>query len=95
MHLRTLQALGEDITHSYLITLIKSKIPRDVMEQIELAKGTDVWTVKLLRDKLKIHLAAKEEAERQTNSPIENRTLDNKTSIAKIFQLQDFKDSEM
>ena len=60
------------------------------MEQIELAKGTDVWTVKLLREKLKIHLAAKEEAERQTNSPIENRPLANKTSIAQNFSTSRF-----
>ena len=38
IHLRTLEALGEDMSHSYLITLIKSKIRRHVMEQIELSK---------------------------------------------------------
>ena len=47
VHLRTLQALGEDISQSYLITLIKSKIPKDTMEQLEIGKGEEKWTVKL------------------------------------------------
>ena len=68
MHLRTLEALGEDISQSYLISLIKSKIPKETLEQLEIGKGTDKWTVKLLRERLRIHLSAKEEAERQSSS---------------------------
>ena len=68
MHLRTLEALGEDISQSYLISLIKSKIPKETLEQLENGKGTDKWTVKLLRERLRIHLSAKEEAERQSSS---------------------------
>ena len=79
MHLRTLEALGEDITHSYLITLIKSKIPREIMEQLELAKGLEVWSVSLLREKLKVHLSAKEEAERQAALPMDVRNNSNKS----------------
>ena len=51
MHLRTLEALCEDPSQSYLIKLIKSKIPKEVMEQIEISKGIEKWTVKLLREK--------------------------------------------
>ena len=69
MHLRTLEAMGEDITHSYLISVIKSKIPQEIMEQIEILKGDEEWTVKLLRDRLRHHLAAKEESSRlQSNA---------------------------
>ena len=68
MHLRTLEALGEGTSQSYLITLIKSEIPMEVMEQSEISKGIEKLTVKLLREKNQIHLSAKEESERHNMS---------------------------
>ena len=38
------------------------------MEQLEIGKVDEKWTVKLLRNRLKVHLFAKEEAERQSYS---------------------------
>ncbi|KAF0154889.1 MAG: Pao retrotransposon peptidase domain-containing protein [Ignavibacteria bacterium] len=86
MHLRTLEALGEDISQSYLITLIQSKFPHEIMEQIELIKGDEDWTVALLRKRIKHHLSAKEESIRhQANSSTENRSTNNKPTNSSSY----------
>ena len=46
--------------------MIKYKIPKEIIEQVDLSKGADVWTVKILRERLRIHLNEKEEADRLT-----------------------------
>ena len=40
-HLRILDAMGENTNQAYLLTLIKTKIPSELMEQLELSKGLD------------------------------------------------------
>ena len=57
-HIRVLGGLGENTEQSFLITLIKSKIPVEIMEQLEISKGAEEWTVSLLRERLRIHLNA-------------------------------------
>ena len=70
-HLRILDAMGENINQAYLLTLIKTKIPSEIMEQLELSKGFDEFTVELLRSRLMLHLYAKEESIRNTSPLIQ------------------------
>lgn len=63
-HLRSLEALGEDINGRHFISLFMSKLPKDVIIKLEENKGQDEpWSVELLRNKLQCHLAAREAAE--------------------------------
>ena len=48
-HLRILDAICEERNQANLIPLIKTKFPTEIMEQLELNKGLDEWTVELLR----------------------------------------------
>ena len=61
-HLRCLTALGEDTNHRHFVSLIMSKLPREVIIKLEeMKKPAEVWSVQLLR----AHLTATENAERQ------------------------------
>ena len=63
-HMRSLEALEQNIDQDVFISMITSKLPKEVLIQLEIQKGTDVkWTVKKLRDLLKTYVAARESAE--------------------------------
>ena len=48
-HLRCLSALREDTNHRHFVSLIMSKLPREVVTTLEEMKGpTEVWSVQLL-----------------------------------------------
>lgn len=65
-HLRSLQALGEDVDTKMLVSLIMTKLPKDVITHLTDQKEDDQeWTVKLLRDKLHRYITNRENAERQ------------------------------
>ena len=65
-HLRRLQALEQDISQDVFISMITSKLPKEVSIQLEIQKGaTNKWTVKELRELLKHYVAARERAEQQ------------------------------
>ena len=65
-HLRCLSALGEDINHRHFVSLLLSKLPKDVVIKLEEMKGpTEVWSVQLLWKNLQAHLTARENAERK------------------------------
>lgn len=65
-HLRSLQALEQDIDQDVFISMITSKIPKDVLIQLEIQKGAcNKWTVKELRELFKQYIAARERAEQQ------------------------------
>ena len=65
-HLRSLQALQQDINQDVFISMITSKLPKDVLIQLEIQKGTcNKWTVKELRELFKNYVAARERAEQQ------------------------------
>ena len=65
-HLRSLQAMEQDINQDVFISMITSKIPKDVLIQLEIQKGAcNTWTVKELRERLKQYVAARERAEQQ------------------------------
>ncbi|XP_078343990.1 uncharacterized protein LOC144629631 [Oculina patagonica] len=69
-HLRLLQALGEEVNTKMLVSLIMSKLPKDVITHLTDHKTDDhEWSVQLLRDKLHRYITNRENAERQCGTP--------------------------
>ena len=64
MHLRSLEALGEDTNHQYFISMMKTKLPKPLIVKLEEQKDEEVWTVKAFSEKLRNILKARENAER-------------------------------
>ncbi|XP_029206831.2 uncharacterized protein LOC114970535 [Acropora millepora] len=65
-HLRSLQALGEDVNTKMLISLIMTKLPKDVITPLtDHKEDGQEWTVQLLRDMLHRFITNRENAERQ------------------------------
>ena len=63
-NLRSLEALQQDINHDIFISIISSKIPKDVYLQMELQKGAkNKWSIKKLRELLNNYICATERAE--------------------------------
>ena len=63
-HLRSLEALDQDINQDVFIAMITSKIPREVLIQLETQKeARNKWTVKALRELFNDYVAARERAE--------------------------------
>ena len=63
-HLRSLEALDQDINQDVFIAMIPSKIPREVLIQLEIQKGArNKWTVKALRELFNDYVATRERAE--------------------------------
>lgn len=68
-HLRSLEALKQDINQDVFISMITSKIPKEVLIQLEIQKGArNKWTVKELRELFNNYIAARERAEQQSGS---------------------------
>ena len=60
-HLRSLQALEQYINQDVFISMITSKLPKEVLIHLEIQKGTcNKWTVKVLRELFKNYVAARE-----------------------------------
>ena len=65
-HLMFLTALGEDTNHRHFVSLIMSKLPREVIIKLEeMKKLAELWSVQLLSKNLQAHLTARENSERQ------------------------------
>ena len=63
-NLRSLEALQQDINRDIFISIISSKIPKDVYLQMELQKGAkNKWSVRKLRELLNSYICATERAE--------------------------------
>ena len=63
-HLRSLEALEENIDQNIFISMITSKIPKEVLIQLELQKGArNKWTVRELRELFSNYVVARERAE--------------------------------
>ena len=61
--LRSLEAIGEDVTHRHFIALICEKLPQKVLYQLYMQRSEDrEWTVPELRKLLGKHIAALEMA---------------------------------
>ena len=50
-HLRSLEALNQDVNQEVFISIITAKLPKDVLVQLEIQKGArNKWTIGLLRE---------------------------------------------
>ena len=66
-HLRSLEALGEDVNSKLLVSLILTELPKDVLIYLTDQKPDgQEWTVKLLREKLHRYITNRGNAERQS-----------------------------
>ena len=60
-HLRSLDALEENIDQNIFISMITSKIPKEVLMQLELQKGArNKWNVRDLREIFSNYVVARE-----------------------------------
>ena len=72
-HLRSLKALHQDVSQEVFISIILSKLPKDVLVQLEIQGARNKWTVDKLRDLLNDYVsAAREKAEQHNNTGISN-----------------------
>lgn len=68
-HLRSLEALGQDIDQAVFISLITSKLPKEVLTHLEIQKGAKTkWNIQKLREMLENYIVAKEKAEQQSKT---------------------------
>ena len=78
-HLRSLEALGENVNNNMVVSLLKSKLPKSVIARLEEAKDDDLpWDLEMLRKGLKKLVAAQEAAERQISLNGQQLSLDAK-----------------
>ena len=63
-HLRSLQALEQDTDQDLFISMITSKLPKDVVIQLETQKrARTLWTIRELRERFNDFIVARERAE--------------------------------
>ena len=63
-HLRSLEALEQNVDQDIFIAMITSKIPKEAIIQLELQKGTrNKWNVRELRELFNNYVSARERAE--------------------------------
>ncbi|CAC5407407.1 unnamed protein product [Mytilus coruscus] len=66
-HLRSLDALHQDVTQDVFISMITSKLPKEVLIQLTIQKGNNErWTVGKLRQFFNTYITAREAAESQS-----------------------------
>ncbi|XP_071145174.1 uncharacterized protein [Mytilus edulis] len=66
-HLRSLDAMHQDVTQDVFISMITSKLPKEVLIQLEIQKGNNErWTVGKLRQFFNNYITAREAAESQS-----------------------------
>jgi hypothetical protein len=58
-----LEVLEENVNQDLIVSIVKSKLPEDVLVQLEIQNGTDKrWTVCTLMEKLYAYIVACERA---------------------------------
>lgn len=68
-HLRSLKALEQNTDQDLFISMITSKLPKEVLIQLEVQKGARTpWTVKELRERFNDYIAARERAEQHAST---------------------------
>ncbi|XP_045158369.2 uncharacterized protein LOC123524328 [Mercenaria mercenaria] len=73
-HIRSLEVLHQNTEQDVFVSMIRTKLPEEVLLQLEIQKGkTDKWTVSKLREKLDIYVTAREKAEQKAVSQSESR----------------------
>ena len=67
-HLRSLEALGENVENNLMMSLIQSKFPKNVLARLEEYKNdNNPWSVALFRKEVKRYIAAQEIGNRMAN----------------------------
>ena len=67
IHLRSLESLHQDTNHDIFVSIIASKIPRDVLLQLALQKGAkEKWVASTLRKSFNNYICATEWAEQMS-----------------------------
>ena len=65
-HFRSLEAMQQDTNQDVFVSMMTSKIPKDVLLQLQIQKGAKVnWTVSRLRELLNDYVSAMEEKDHQ------------------------------
>ena len=65
-HIRSLEVLKQDVNQDVFVSMIRSKMPEDVLLQLEMLNGaTNKWTVENLRVRLHEYVTAREHAEKK------------------------------
>ena len=65
-HFRSLEVLGQNVEQDVFISMIRSKLPEEVLLQLELSKTSKrEWIVQILRDALGEYIHASEKAEKR------------------------------
>ena len=82
-HLRSLEALGENIEHCHFVALITEKLPQKVLYQLYMMKGEDPWTVAKLQELLGKHISAMEMAGGESQPPL--KTTHKPTNLDREF----------
>ncbi|XP_062582984.1 uncharacterized protein LOC134244753 [Saccostrea cucullata] len=68
-HLRSLEALHQDVNQDVFVSMITSKLPKETLLQLEIQKGPkEKWTVQKLRELMKNYIKVKESSEIQASS---------------------------
>ena len=66
-HLRSLEALQQDINQDVFISMMTSKLPKEALIQLEIQKGSkEKWSVGKFRELLKNYIVARESADTQS-----------------------------
>ncbi|CAC5373097.1 unnamed protein product [Mytilus coruscus] len=64
-HLRSLDVLKQDVNQDIFVSMVKSKLPEQVLLQLEIQKGaTEKWTVKILCERLRDYVVAREKSDK-------------------------------
>ena len=55
---RSLEALGQNVENEFMVSLIRSKLPRTILAKLEEYKNSsDIWAMANLRKELKKYLS--------------------------------------
>lgn len=74
-HLNSLEALDENISNSQMASLIRSKLPEEVVIHLDQQNGSELWDVKELRTRMHNYLAIRESAK-------QGRSLSSKSELS-------------
>ena len=68
-HLRSLEVLKQNIDQDVFVSMIRAKLPEEVLLQYEILHGTkNKWTIEALRHRLHDYITAREHAEKKDNA---------------------------
>ena len=63
-HLRSLEVLGQDINQDVFVSMVKAKLPHDVLLQLEIMNGAkSKWNTVKLIERLHDYVVAREKSE--------------------------------